>query len=151
MSMKSRVAFSRTLPMLLALLVWVGANPPSRAAQMRMSDKDVEQLMKNMEQDSKKFQSLFGSAVSKSVIRKTSLEKDARRLVDTFQKGSKTLYDHFKHTKKGDPYLQNSLDAAARIDKFLHTNELDRDTNAQWAKVRKELTELAVAFNMPAH
>lgn len=148
--MKSPVPFSRVLPVLLALLLVIAALP-SLAAQMRMSDKDVEQLMKNMNQDSKKFQSLFNSAVSKSVVRKTSQEKDAKKLVDTFQKGTKTLYDYFKKTKKSDPYLQNSLDSAGQIDKFLQTTQLDADTNAQWAKVRKELNDLAAAFNMPGH
>ena len=148
--MKSPVTFFRTVPILFALLLTVAALP-SLAAQTRMSDKDVEQLMKNMDQDSKKFQSLFNSAVSKSVIRKTSQEKDAKKLVDGFQKGAKTLYDHFKKTKKSDPYLQNSLDSAAQIDKFLHTTQLDADTNAQWGKVRKELNDLATAFNLAGH
>jgi hypothetical protein len=148
--MKSAVTFFRALPILLSLLFAVAALP-RLAAQTRMSDKDVEQLMKNMNQDSKKFQSLFDSAVSKSVIRKTSQEKDARKLVDSFQKGTKTLYDHFKQTKKSDPYLQNSLDSAAQVDKFLHTTQLDADTNAQWARVHKELHDLAAAFNMPGH
>ena len=148
--MKPRVTLSRALPILLALLFAVAA-APSFAAQTRMSDKDVEQLMKNMGQDSRKFQSLFDAAISKSVIRKTSQEKDAKRLVDTFQKGTKNLYNHFKQTKKSDPYLQNSLDTATQIEKLLQTTQLDADTNAQWAKVRKELKDLAAAFNLPAH
>jgi len=88
--MKSPVILSLALPVFLTLLLATMALP-SPAAQTRMSDKDVEQLMKNMDQDSKKFQSLFNSAVSKSVIRKTSQEKDARKLVDTFQKGTKKI------------------------------------------------------------
>jgi len=146
--MKSAATLSRALSVFLVFL-FAFAALSSLAAQTRMSDKDVEQLMKNMDQDSKKFQSLFNSAVSKSVIRKTSQEKDAKKLVDSFQKGTKTLYDHFKHTKKSDPYLQNSLDSAAQIDKFLQTTQLGADTNAQWARVRKELNDLAAAFNMP--
>jgi hypothetical protein len=44
---------------------------PSSSAQQRMSDKDIENTMKNLKEDSKRFQSSFNSAISKSTIRKT--------------------------------------------------------------------------------
>jgi hypothetical protein len=47
-------------------------------AQTRLSDKDLEQRIKNLNSDGKKFQSDFNDAISKSSILKTSLEKDAR-------------------------------------------------------------------------
>lgn len=148
--MNRRVPVSRALPILVALLSAIAVWPCS-AAQMRVSDKDVQQLMKNMVQDSKKFHSLFNSALSRSGIRKTSQAKDAQKLVGNFEKGNKILYDHFKQTRKSGPYLQNSLDTAAPIDQFLRTNQLDAVTVAQWGKIRKELSELAAAFNMPGH
>jgi len=119
-------------------------------AQNRLSDKDVEQLMNNTYQDAKRFQSAFNQSVSKSVIRKTSQEKDAKNLVDEFQKSTKALKEHFKQTKKSDPYLQNTLDSARQIEKTLHDVQLSPESTTQWAKVRKELDDLAAAFNLSA-
>jgi hypothetical protein len=142
--MKCPAIVPRILPVLLALLFAAVALP----AQTRMSDKDVEQLMKNLNQDSKKFQTLFNSGVSKSVIRKTTQAKDAKKMVDNFVKGNQALYDFFRQSKKSDPYLQNSLDSAKQIDSFLQKTQLDADTTAQWGKVHKELSDLAAAFHL---
>ena len=70
------------LVLLLALGALVGI------AQTRMSDKDVEDMMKNLNEDAKKLRPNFNSAVGKSTIRKTQQEqeKDAKALVERFQK-----------------------------------------------------------------
>src|SRR5262245_13845826 len=74
---------------------------PSATAQ-RLSDRDVEALLGNLKSDTKKFRSSFNSAVSKSTIRKTSQEKDAKALVERFQKQTESALDEFKDKKKLD-------------------------------------------------
>lgn len=60
-------------------------------AQERLSDKDLEQRIKNVNSDIKTFHSTFNSAVGKTSIRKTTQEKDAKALVQNFQNQSKSL------------------------------------------------------------
>jgi len=43
-------------------------------AQQRLNDKDVEETMKNLNEDAGQFRSQFDSAVSKSTIRNTDQE-----------------------------------------------------------------------------
>lgn len=74
--------------------------------------------MENLSNDSKRFQSAFNNSISKSSIRKTSQEKDAKKLADNFTKSTKALYEHFKKTKKSDPYLQNTLNYADQLEKL---------------------------------
>jgi len=132
---------------LLALVIpFLAARPAS--AQNRISDKDLEQRMKNMNEDVKKFRSYFNSSVSKSAIRKTSQEKDAKTLVTNFQKETQNLYNHFKDTKKSDPYLQNCIDMSYQIDKILSKTQFDSNTNSQWAKIQPQLRDIAHAFHL---
>lgn len=105
--------------------------------------------MKNLTADSKKFQSSCNNSISKSSIRKTSEEKDAKKLADDFTKSTNTLYDHFKKTKKSDPNLQNTLYYAKQLDKLQSSAQLDASTAAQWAKVRSQLNDIAGAFHLP--
>jgi hypothetical protein len=64
----SRCTFLWTV-LALALSLFSTSTTP---AQSRISDSDLEQRMKNLNSDSKKFQSSFNSSISKSSIRKTS-------------------------------------------------------------------------------
>jgi uncharacterized UPF0160 family protein len=124
----------------------------SRAsAQERLSDKDVEQLMKNLNSDAKKFRSMFNSALSKSTIRKTGEENDAKTFAEAFQNQTKNMADNFKQTKKADPYLQASLNAAAQIDSVFKSVQLDSDTIAQWARIKTQLSRLARVFHVPGY
>jgi Rad3-related DNA helicase len=140
----SRFTFLWTV---LALILSVTCSSISSA--QRLSDKDLEQRIKNLNNDSKKFQSFFNNALSKSSIRKTSQAKDARKLADDFTKSSKSLYDYFKRTKKSDPYLQNTLDYARQLEKLQSSVQLDSATSTQWTKVRIELNDIANAFHVP--
>ncbi|HEY4977955.1 MAG TPA: hypothetical protein VII25_02200 [Candidatus Acidoferrum sp.] len=119
----------------------------SAGAQARLSDKDLAQRIQNLNNDSKKFQSSFNNSISKSSIRKTSQEKDAKKLADNFTKSTKSLLDYFKKTKKSDPYLQNTLDYASQLDKLQSSVQLDSTTASQWTRIRTQLNDIANAFH----
>jgi hypothetical protein len=139
--------------LILAFLVLVLAsfNAFVLPAQTRLSDKDVQQHMKNLNQDTKIFRSTFNSSVSKTSIRKTTQEKDAKSLVQNFQTETKSMYEHFKKSRKSDPYLQNCLGTAGQIDKLLKTTQFDAATTSQWVKVKSQLYDLATAFHLPGY
>jgi len=122
---------------------------PLCSAQQRMSDKDVESTMKNLKEDSKRFQSSFYSAVSKSTIRKTSQEKDAKALVKSFQGQTETMLRIFQDKKKADTTLPGVMDSARQIDGILTSVSLGGTTVSDWAKCKAELSILANEFNMP--
>ncbi len=120
-------------------------------AQTRLSDKDLEQRIKNLNSDSKKFQSAFNNSISKSSIRKTSQEMDAKKLADNFTKSTKSLFDYFKKTRKSDPYLQNTLGYADQLEKLQSSVQLDSTASSQWTKVRTQLNDIANAFHVAVH
>ncbi len=117
-------------------------------AQDRMSDKDVQNTMNNIRQDSKKFGSVFNSAVKKSTFRKTDKEKSARTMVKLFESRTNGMLNEFKRTKKADNSLPLVLDSASKIDDFLKENPLGDQVTAAWTPVRGEIDSLAKAFNV---
>ena len=117
-------------------------------SQSRMSDKDVEGLMKNLKEDSKKFKSSFDSAIDKSTVRKTSKEKDAKALVSRFVKETDGMLHHFSDKKKGDSELQTVLRSSDQIEAFMSEVPLGSKAGADWQKVKSELNSLSDAFGL---
>jgi cell division septum initiation protein DivIVA len=145
-----RLRSAGVLAILLAIMVSFASALPGKA-QNRLSDKDLEQRIKNMNSDIKKFRSMFNSSVSKTSIRKTSQAKDAKALVQNVQNASNSLYEKFKSTKKPDPYLQNCLDLSSQMDNVFQSTQFDADTVAQRQKIKRQLKDIAAAFNMPGY
>lgn len=143
--MKHGARRAGTLAMVAALIaVCVGVSP----AQSRISDQDVGRLMKNLKQDAKEFRDGFKSSIGKSTVRKTSAEKDAKALVETFQKQTATMLKHFQGEKKADTELRAVLASADQIDSLLQRVSLGARTGADWGKVKAELDLIAKQFGV---
>ena len=143
--MKRLVFFA--MPTVILLLL-AASNVPLTFAQGRMNDKDVESLMNNLKDDAKKFKSVFDSQVGKSTIRKTSQEKDAKSLVEQFQKQTENMSHQFGSSKKADQSLPPVLASADRIDKLLTTTPMGDQTAGAWSKVKTELSTLSQQFDV---
>ena len=70
--------------------------PPAARAQQRVSDKDMNRMMKNLRYDTKEFRSSFNHALGTSTIRKTSQAKNAKDLVTNFQGQVNAMLNRFK-------------------------------------------------------
>lgn len=125
---------------------------PSRsAAQAAPSDKQIEQQIKNLSSDAKKFRSLYDSSLAKSDIHNTGQEKDSKLFAEALQNQLKNMEDSFKKTRKADPYLEACFQQADHIDEVLKSYPLGSETNAQWGKVRSQLEALGKALHPPEH
>src|ERR1700722_11859794 len=96
----------------LVLLSMVVSRPA--AAQGRLSDKDLQRLMQNLKDDAQPFRQSFANALKKSTIRKTSKEKDARMLADSFAKQANSALETFKHTQKAEQPVTELVNTAAQ-------------------------------------
>jgi hypothetical protein len=119
------------------------------AAQGRLSDKDLQRLMQNLKDDSQPFRQSFANALKKSTIRKTSQEKDARALADTFAKQANNALETFKHHQKADAAVGSLVNTAAQIDPLVYSLQLDPQTTSRWERLRTELHQIAQAFGVP--
>lgn len=129
----------------IALLLSVAAF--STAAQDRLSDKDVASMMNNLKNDAKNFRPVWDKALSKSTIRKTSREKDARNLASQFQNQTEGMLRQFQRNKTADQSLPLVQQTARSIEQVKSDVSLGPVVDQQWTKIRTELDQIAQAFN----
>jgi len=115
----------------------------------RVSDKEVERTLRQIEQQSDRFRSALDSSLDKSRLNGTREEDDINRFVKEFYERTKTLRDHFDHHKSTSGDVQAVLDRAASIDSFMRRNPM-RKNNAirEWERLRGNLDELAQVYNV---
>jgi hypothetical protein len=99
--------------------------------------------------DAQSFRGSFANAVKNSSIRKTTREKDARTLVDTFAKQAEQTLKIFKDGKKADGAVKEQVYTAAQIDPLVYSLQLNAQTTGQWEKSRGELHQVAQAYGVP--
>jgi uncharacterized protein YpuA (DUF1002 family) len=135
-----------TIVIVLAMLI-VQAVTPYAYSQERLSDKDIETMFNNLKSDTKKFGSTFNSAIGKSTIRKTSQEKEAKALVQSFGKQSEAALNKFKKNRQPDVELSNLLASGVQINQLLASTPMGDRTDADWSKVKSLLSGIATQFN----
>ena len=132
---------------LLTIALLLSAGALSTAAQDRLSDKDVANMMNNLKNDAKNFRSVWNHALSKSTIRKTSREKDARNLAAQFQNQTEGMLRQFQSNKTADQSLPLVQQTARSIERVKSDVSLGPVVDQQWIKIRTELDQIAQAFN----
>ena len=133
----------------IALLLTAGAF--STAAQDRLSDKDVANMMNNLKNDAKNFRQVWNHALSKSTIRKTSREKDARNLATQFQNQTEGMLRQFQNNKTADTSLPLVQQTARNIEQVKSDVSLGPVVDQQWTKIRTELDQISQAFKLPSN
>jgi hypothetical protein len=115
----------------------------------RVSDREVETILRRMEQQSDRFRSALDSSLDKSRLNGTRDEDDINRFVKEFYEATKTLRDRFDDHKSTSADVQNVLDRAASIDGFMRRNRMRDDKAArEWDQLRGNLDELAQVYNV---
>jgi hypothetical protein len=135
-----------TVVIVLSMLIAEEAAPYAYS-QERLSDKDIQAMFNNLKSDAKKFSSTFNSAVGKSMIRKTTQEKEAKALVQNFDKQSEAALDKFKKNRHPDIELSDLLASGTQINQLLASTPMGDRAGADWSKVKSELSGIATQFN----
>jgi uncharacterized protein YpuA (DUF1002 family) len=135
-----------TVALVLSMLIVEGFASYTYS-QERLSDKDIETMLNNLKSDAKKFSSTFNSAVGKSTIRKTSQEKEAKALVQSFDKQSEAALNKFKKDRHADVEVSNLLNSGTQINQLLVSTPMGDRAEADWSRVKSELSGIATQFN----
>jgi hypothetical protein len=115
----------------------------------RVTDREVERILRAIEQQSDRFRSALDSSLDRSRLDGSREEDDINRFVKEFYEQTKTLRDHFDDHKSTSADVQSVLDRAASIDSFLRRNRLRDDKAArEWEQLRGNLDELAQVYNV---
>jgi predicted glycoside hydrolase/deacetylase ChbG (UPF0249 family) len=114
----------------------------------RLSDRDVERLIRNVEKQADNFRKSLDAALDKSRLNNTRREDDINAFVKEFDQETKRLHDHFDSHKSTTADIQSVLDRAARIDRFMSRNRLNARAQNDWSGLRANLDQLARAYNV---
>ena len=115
----------------------------------RISDREVEKILRSMEQQSDRFRSALDSSLDKSRFNGSRQEDDINRFVKDFYEDTKKLRDHFDHHKSTSADVQSVLDRAASIDSFMRRNRLRKEKALrEWTQLRGNPDELAQVYNV---
>ena len=118
------------------------------ALPYRLSDKEVEQILRRIEQQSKKFRSSLDSALDKSRLNGTRREDDVNEFIKQFDDEVKRLRDRFQDHKSVAADVQSVLDRAARIDDFMSNRRLSGKSQNEWSRLKANLDELSRAYGV---
>jgi hypothetical protein len=142
---------ARVLTFALLSLVFALTQMPVARGQNPVNDKDLERLVSNMYDDSKKFRTSFNSSISKSTIRKSNPEKQSKMVVEEFVQDIGAMRSQLRKKQNVDNTFPRVQMAAVQIDDLLHSVvQLDAPTNAAWAKVRAEFQQISEALHRPS-
>lgn len=138
-------AFSR---LVLAMLLSMAFAVPAAQAQSRLTDKDIDTALKNLQEDTRQFLDMFNFALKRSTVRKTSQEKDAKQMVKNFEQQLESTRHQFKAKHDVEGRLPAVLASRDEIDSFLSNVSLGDQTNSQWGRIKAQLNMLSKSVNM---
>lgn len=114
----------------------------------RLSDKDVERIIKRIEQQSDRFRSSLDNALDRSRFNGTNREDDINSFIKDYYEQTKRLRDRFDKHNSATGDVEAVLDRAARIDDFMRRNRLSPKSQDEWSRLKSNLDELASAYNV---
>lgn len=117
----------------------------------RLSDSDVERIIRRIEQQSDRFRSTLDDALDKSRFNGSNREDDINSFIKDFYDQTKRLRDRFDDRKSASADVEAVLNRAARIDDFMRRNRISSKVQDDWSKLRGNLDELASAYNVGWH
>jgi hypothetical protein len=131
---------------------WRGESRPPALVELpnRITDKQVEEIIRRIEGQSDVFRKSLDAALDQSRWDGTRREDDINNFVKEFYQETKRLHDHFDNRRSTASDVQAVLNRAAQIHQFMRRNRLRNDQAAQqeWVTLRKYLDDLARVYNV---
>jgi hypothetical protein len=114
----------------------------------RATDQQVRQLIRRIENRTNTFRSTLDTTLDRSRIDGTQQEDNINQLVGDFENATNTLRDRFNSRQSVSADVQNVLNQAALIDRFMRRNRVGVRAEQDWASLRLDLNELARTYGV---
>lgn len=114
----------------------------------RVSDNQVQQIIRNIEQSSDTFRRSFDAALDRSRLNDTQTEDDVNNRVKDFEQATNDLRERFDGRRSVASDVENVLNRAARIDEFMRVNLPQRGVQRDWTQLKLGLNRLARAYGV---
>ncbi|MDT5062156.1 MAG: hypothetical protein QOH63_2615 [Acidobacteriota bacterium] len=135
----------------VALILALAGLSMTAEAQRRTygpNTQQVRQLIRRIENRTNTFRSTLDATLDRSRIDGTRQEDNINQLVGDFENATNTLRDHFNGRQSVSADVQNVLNQAALIDRFMRRNRVGARAEQDWASLRLDLNELARTYGV---
>ncbi len=126
-----------------------GLSIKSEAQQStRVSDRQVGNIIRSIEQRSDTFKRSFDAALDRSRLDGTNTEDSVNEFVSSFESATNDLRSRFNGRTAVASDVDNLLNRAAMIDQFMRTNLRQGRVQGDWTSLKGDLQRLANAYNV---
>lgn len=135
----------------LSLASTSGVVPAGASQVYRQTDQQTLALLDRLSRDAGQFDRLVDTAMGRNPNRPTNptaIESDVDELVNQLVDTSRHLREHVVRRQAIDSDVQEVMVRGARIDEFMRRNRFAAEVETSWTTVRRELDDLARAFNV---
>ncbi|MFL6276371.1 MAG: hypothetical protein ACJ74G_14370 [Blastocatellia bacterium] len=134
----------------IAALMFIGglANAAQAQHPYRLSEGDLRGLMSRLERDSDQFRKSLDSSLDHSRLDGSRAEDRINDFVKGFEEATDRLKDRFDDNHSAGSTVQEVLDRAAAIDRFIANHRVTGRAYDDWMRVRADLDELASAYTV---
>lgn len=114
----------------------------------RLSDKEVERILRRIENQATNFRRSMDASLDRSRLNGTNREDDINAFIKNFDEQTKRLRDRFDDHKAVAADVEAVLNSAASIDQFVYRQRLSERAQTDWSTLRASLDDLAAAYNV---
>lgn len=130
------------------LVTGLGVTALAQNKPYRVSDKQVDQLLRRIENRSDNFKNRVDWSLDKSSLNGTRSEDYINEYVANFEEATNTLRARFNERRNVTDNVKEVLDSASYINRFLRDNRLGSKVENQWSSLRSDLNTLARYYNV---
>jgi hypothetical protein len=112
-----------------------------------LTHEQMEGLLKRLEDHADVFKGSLSDSLDKSRFDDTSAEGRIKSYVKDFEEATDRLKDRYSDKNTAVETATDVLRRAAKIDEFMRLNRMSDRAQADWASLRRDLDELAAAYN----
>ena len=113
----------------------------------RLSDTQLRQLVRRIENRSNRFRNSFDRALDRSNLAGTT-QDEVKRRVNDFENATNQLRDSINNRQSTSVHAQDVLQRAVYINTFMQNNRLDSRVERNWNLLRSDLNQLASAYDI---
>jgi hypothetical protein len=121
---------------------------PTAGVPYRVSEQELRQLIARIDNRATRFRSSISSALNDSRYNGRNREDRINVLVENFDVAANRLRSNFNSRQSTTADVQEVLNTAARIDRFMQRNQLDQRAESDWSLLREDLNTLASYYNV---
>jgi hypothetical protein len=129
---------------------WNQPTPPpmSSSRSLRLSESDLNQLIRRITAGGDRFRSSLTAAFDRSSYNQPQSERNMLVAVGYFRDATDRLRNQFDLRQPLADYVAPVLTRATRIDTYMSNNQLTPQAQTDWSTLRGEINTLAGAYNL---